>query len=667
VLNRFFRQSDHFCNPFLDFNDTLIALTRFGPYRYFGSHFAKDTVGRLDTNYASFSTSFIMKYNLNGDFFGSFPDAIFLYKDKWKNDRKHTVYSCDIGQNILNFWPFDYENNYALVNDGNPDHYIVYKYNTQTLERKKIFETNTPMHFRNLTVTKDGHIFAGTAVGLYHTFNDGNDFEVSLIDTSLGHSNISRVCQSKSGDIIVAQLVSGFYASYDRGRTWIRLYFFNQNIPGDQFAIWEKVEIIDTAHAAVLVRTGCYTYETFVLNPYQGGWQKVNPPTFKLNAFNLYKSQSGRLFANDDGCNWIYSDNEGFQWQSLTSNGEPVQNLIMNDRGHIFSYKRRNTINRVLYRSLDDGRSWDTSQVFPGQIQNLFSFSDGTMMMLLSTNNSTPYTLYYSTDRGESWVLQNNLFNPSKEIYRILKGPNETFYAFQSGIREFLISKDHGKTWQTDNRLNVISSLSSMFFDDNGTFFCIGVLEGVHGIYRSSDLFQFENITPKDASFAQGIFYVSPGVMVVSFSRSGILLTVDNGQSWVDITGDLEFDITNRTYSTNSFMVDKEGRMFLARAYDGIYRTVDPMVSTENASTGIANFLISPNPCADYVRIKLDEDRSQMAYRLILHNHLGQMVLDKPISSSQSVIQVSHLPSGLYAATIYSKDGIFSAGLLSKP
>lgn len=664
VLNRFFRQSEHFCNLFLDFNDTLIALTRFGPYRYFGTHFAKDTVGRLDTNYASFSTSFIMKYNLKGDFFGSFPDAIFLYKDKWKNDRNHTVYSCDIGQNILNFWPFDDENNYALVNDGNPDHYIVFKYNTKTLERKRIFETNTPMHYLNLTVTKDGHIFAGTSAGLYHSFNDGKDFEVSLIDTSLGHSSISRVCQSKSGDFIVAQLVSGFYASFDKGKTWTRLHFFNQNIPGDQFSIWEKVEMIDTAHAAILIRTGCYTFETYVLNPHQGGWKKINPPIFKINAYNLMKSPAGRLFAHDDGCKWIYSDDEGQQWQSLTRDGEVVQNLIMDDKGQIFSFDRPNIDNRILYKSNDDGRNWHTSEVFPGRIQGLFPFSDGSMMLLLSTNNSLSYTVYYSTNRGVSWVLQNSLFTPSREISRIIKGSNETFYAFQSGTREFLISRDQGRTWQSDDRLNNISNRSSMFFDERGNFFCIGSIGGVHGIYRSSDLVQFENISPKGASVAQGIFYIAPGIMVASFSRSGIMLTTDDGQSWVDITGDLEFDIASRTYGTNSFIVDSQGRMFLARAYDGIYRTVDPIVSTDNPPPGMFKPLLYPNPFEEYLNIKLDKDHSHLGLRFLLHNQLGQKVFDETLSGPESVIKLPHLPSGLYLASIMSLEGTISTGLI---
>jgi hypothetical protein len=320
--------------------------------------------------------------------------------------------------------------------------------------------------------------------------------------------------------------------------------------------------------------------------------------------------------------------------------------------------------NRILYKSNDDGRSWNASEVFPGRIQGLFPFSDGSMMLLLSANNSSPYTIYYSTDEGVSWVLQNSLFTPSREISRIIKGSNETFYAFQSGTREFLISRDQGRTWQSDDRLNNISNRSSMFFDERGNFFCIGSLGGVHGIYRSSDLVQFENISPKGASVAQGIFYIAPGIMVASFSRSGIMLTTDDGQSWVDITGDLEFDIASRTYGTNSFIVDSQGRMFLARAYDGIYRTVDPIVSTDNPPPGMFKPLLYPNPFEEYLNIKLDQDHSHLGLRFLLHNQLGQKVFDETLSGPESVIKLPHLPSGLYLASIMSLEGTISTGLI---
>ncbi len=244
VSSRFFRFDSNPISLFLDFNDTLIAQRGAVPYRYFGTHFAKDSVGRIDTNYSTLSTSFFMKYDLNGNLFGSFLNAIFQYKDKWKNDRDNTVFD---GSLVYNYFPYDIENNYALVG-GNS--YRVIKYNSKTLERKQVFETTTYMDYRNLTVTSDGHVFAGTSAGLYHAYNDGQNFEVVLIDTSIGHSSISRVFQSKKGDAIIACVASGFFASYDKGKSWIKLHLFNQKAPLKYNDIWEKLEMIDT-HTSV--------------------------------------------------------------------------------------------------------------------------------------------------------------------------------------------------------------------------------------------------------------------------------------------------------------------------------------------------------------------------------------------------------------------------------
>ncbi len=317
---------------FLDFKDTLLAFRGAIPYRFFGTYFAKDSVGRLDTNYASMSTSFFMKYNLEGDLFGSFLDAIFQYKDKWKNDRNNTVFD---GSTVFNYFPFDEENNYALVG-GNS--YRVIKYNSRTLERTPVFETNTPMDYRSLTVTVDGHIYAGTSAGLYHSYNDGKEFEVILIDTTLGHTSITRVFQTKSGDAIIAQVTSGFFASYDKGKSWVKLYIFNQNAPTYYSDVWEKLEIIDTANAALMIRNGCYTYQSFLLTPDRGEWRKMDPPAFKMNAFNLFKNKTRRLFSHDDGCEWIYSDDDGNEWHSLLKNGAAIQNLAIDSKDQLYSF-----------------------------------------------------------------------------------------------------------------------------------------------------------------------------------------------------------------------------------------------------------------------------------------------------------------------------------------
>jgi len=659
VSSRFFYFDQNPISLFLDFKDTLLAFRGAVPYRYFGTHFAKDSINRLDTNYATISTSFFMKYNLNGDLFGSFLDVIFQYKDKWKNDQSHTVYSPNTL--IYNYFPFDEENNYALIGNSEGNKYSVFKYNTKTKENKKIFETNTPMGYRDLLVTSDGHIFAGTAAGLYHSYYDGKDFEVVLIDTALGHSSTTRVFQTKSGDALIVQVTSGFYASHDKGKTWIKLHQFNQNAPIYYNDTWEKLEMIDTNYAALLIRN-TYKTQSLILTPDKGGWRKMNPPVFKMNAFKLFKNKKNRLFSHDDECDWIYSDDEGNQWHLLQNNGVSIQILAIDSKDQLYNFNPTKVDRNVLYWSKDNGLSWDTNQVFPGIVQGFHSFSDGSIVLLVNSSNNVallPDYMYYSTDQGESWVLQNNRFRVSKEIYRMLKSPDGTFYAFLSGTRDIMISKDLGKTWQLDVRLQNISNLSSMFFDENGYFIFIGNVGGVSRIYRTLDLVQFENITTNGPSIVQSMYSPAPGVIVGTFSKSGVHITYDYGQTWSNITNNLDFDIANRSYRTNSILIDNNGRIFLARAYDGIYRTNTMAVAVEDPLDEQNTFFsFGPNPTEGFLNVRLNETIASINTELELSNSLGQCILKRKNISQTEMIDLRNFASGIYYLSVKTAGGI---------
>ncbi len=668
VYDKYYSTDQNPISLFLDFNDTLIALRGAVPYRYFGTYFLKDSIGRMDTNYASISSSYFMKYNLKGDLFGSFLDVIFQYKDKWKNDRNNTVFSP--GKLIYNYFPYDEENNYALVNGGNLNRYLVYKYNTHTLESKVIFETTTPMSQRDLIVTAGGHVFAGTAAGLYHSYNDGKDFEVLLVDTSLGHTSTTGVFQSKSGDAILVRLSTGFYASYDLGKTWTRLFLFNQEVPNDPTYIWEKMDMLDTAHAVLMLTDGCYKNRTYLLTPEQGGWKQLNPPIFKMNAFHLIKNRTNRLYAKNDQCDWLYSDDEGNRWREVLRHGSTVQDLRMDSKDQLYCFYPYKANSKVLYWSKNNAQSWDTNQVFPGRVLDIFPFSDGTLMLLTSTpgnGSAIPYSVYYSPDHGHSWELQSNRFSPPYEVYQILKGPDGSFYAFISGTRTVMISKDLGKSWQPDGRFEKINYLVSMFFDEGGYFVFGGTVDGVYGIYRTLDLKQFELITRGGPSDVQSMYSPAPGVIVAAFNKSGVQITYDYGQTWTNITSDLDYDISNRNYKTNSILVDEQGRIFLARAYDGIYRTNPMAVAVDDPKAGYdAAFSFGPNPTEGFLNIHLNETVPGRSASLVLSNALGQKLLSRSNISTTEMLDLSPWPPGIYYLSLLTQQGILQTEKLVK-
>ncbi|MBK9270860.1 MAG: T9SS type A sorting domain-containing protein [Saprospiraceae bacterium] len=658
VSTKFFRYDLNPINLFLDFSDTLIALRGAIPYRYDNTRFFIDSIGRLDTNYSTISISYLMKYNLNGDLFGELNGSIIQYKDKWKNDRSYTVFNSNTG--IINYFPFSQDNNYALIYNANGDGYSVVKYNTATSVTRKVFETNTPMDYRDLTVTSDGHIFAGTSLGLYHSYNDGQDFELCLVDSVLGHTSTTRVCQTKSGNAVLVKLSSGFFASYDKGKTWKKLYLFGMSLIDYPFTVWEKVEIIDTAHAAILIRNGCFSSGVFLLTPNSIGWIKINPPSFKLDAYDLFKNLENRLFIQENQCKWIFSDSEGKEWKSLECNGHQITKLHRDRKDQLYCFFPDGLEKQVLYKSKDNGESWDTNHIFPGRLLSFSSFNDGSILLLtgLPDNGSiNPYMIYYSSDYGQNWQLRNNYFAPPKDVSKVLKGPDGTFYAFLSGTREVMKSSDLGQNWQVDQRFSNISNLNSPFFDERSYFVFIGNVSGVHGIYRSLDLVNFDYIST-GLSVAQGIYSIAPGVLVASFSKDGMYITYDYGINWTNITGDLEFDIENRSYRVNSILVDQQGKVFLARAYDGIHRTLSSVVNTMDVSQEEGRlFHFHPNPTEDFVNIQYNDMELGSILRLELTNSVGKILhLQNDIGPSNR-LDLSQMQAGIYYLSARTKEG----------
>ena len=658
VLNRYFFPDRHVCNLFLDFADTLIALTASGPYRYLGDKFLLDTIGRIDTNYLP-SWSYSMKYNLKGDLFGSFLDVIFQYKDKWKNDRNNVVFNP--GRLIYNYFPFDEENNFALIGDNDGRNLSVVRFNTDSPEVKEIFTSNAVSNWRDVFVTKDGHIFAGSFLGLLHSYNEGKNLENVLIDTALGNTPVRHVYQSKSGDAIMVQLTSGFFCSYDLGKTWLKLHLFSHKIPQDPVFVWEKMDFIDTAHAVLLITDDCYKIRTFLLTPEQGEWKQLNPSTFKMNAFHLIKNKKQRMFVQNDLCDWIYSDDDGNQFKVVLKNGQPVRELGLDSQDQLYCFYPEKTDAQALYWSKNDGQDWDTNHIFPGKVLAFYTFRDGSLMLLTQTpnnNRSIPYYVYYSTNHGQSWELQNNRFSPPNEVYQILKSPDGSIYAFLSGTRTVMISQDLGKTWQADRRFEKISSLGPMVFDEQGYFIFGGTVEGVYGIYRTTNLMQFEHITQNGPTDVQALYSPVGGVIVATFARSGVYITYDYGLNWINITSNLEFDISNRGYKINSIFVDDQGRIFLARLYDGINRTNSMAVSVDDPKLSqIEAFSFSPNPTVFGINIQLNESVMIHNPTLVISNALGQIILRKKVVATSDAIDLKLIPKGIYYLSLTTEKG----------
>jgi photosystem II stability/assembly factor-like uncharacterized protein len=147
-------------------------------------------------------------------------------------------------------------------------------------------------------------------------------------------------------------------------------------------------------------------------------------------------------------------------------------------------------IDRGLFRSTDDGKSW--KQVYAGGLVGHLAESDG---VLLSTSMRK---IIRSTDNGENWALVISEDGVAFDVKPIKGGFAAMTSTSESNPRGIRTSYDSGKTWQPNNADNkfvidsiwrtwnnrpLLKAFQTSIIQVGENFFCVHP----YGIFRSSD------------------------------------------------------------------------------------------------------------------------------------------------------------------------------------
>lgn len=173
-----------------------------------------------------------------------------------------------------------------------------------------------------------------------------------------------------------------------------------------------------------------------------------------------------------------------------------------------------------VYFTADKGNTWHHSDkgMDNDYIKSLFVTSDGN---ILAGVESQDYTLYSSSDKGESWVKTESVQGQTITSF----AENSKGVLFAGGKFKFYKSSDKGKTWT--------SSIAP------GTF--------------STDIIcdKYDNI-------------------YASFSEGGVFMSADGGATWQELNSGLKSDMAK---SVNKLMIDRNGYIYAGTNGGGIYKS----------------------------------------------------------------------------------------------
>ena len=241
-----------------------------------------------------------------------------------------------------------------------------------------------------------------------------------------------------------------------------------------------------------------------------------------------------------------------------------------------------------LYRSGDEGATWQSIRAFTGSTTDLFV-----------TNQASVLACYFrvvercsierSTDDGETWTVAFTDGSP----FTFAQGPSGTLYTTPASLEfdgGFDVSTDDGQTWSEAGI--VPTEYPALLETPDGTL----VAGGCDGVFHSDDggaTWTASDLTLPTAALVQN----TAGDLFAGLRRcfgdqpltTGVYRSTDDGQTWQP------YGLDERPVL--SLALDAEGVLF-AGTDRGVFRTVQTTVEAEDGATPSTAMAVYPNPVA---------------------------------------------------------------------
>ncbi|MBK7811759.1 MAG: T9SS type A sorting domain-containing protein [Saprospiraceae bacterium] len=650
--------SFYYPKSFMHDNDGRLMLRILDRYLFrLNANEKFDHVGLTDSIKRIYVTGY-EKFNKQGELFQNYLTGILKFSKDW--DRAGVEYQIfAVGQDeiIRSFFPFTDSINYAMVDKG-INGASVFKYNSKDKSKREIISlTNIALRLDKSIVSENGHVFLPSIKGLLHYWEDGNQVEVCVLDSSIDYRRwITDLRWSLKGDFILAQLDKSYYFSYDTGRTWIRPYYFNQHFPS-QFET-NKLFALDSVTAVALMKDECLHNSNYILQAKGNeGWKELHLGQSFWDLNGIFKLKDGTIHASDENCRRVSSKDDGKSWQNFKHDSNQIKIL-----GHAFDdrlfYWDGGDDN--LFLSTDGGEHWDHSIETDGSILKLVTLNEDKVLLVsanIVNNSPTNLNYYLSTDKGSHFEKFNSIpYSYNNPISLDITHNQQNRLYTDANEKGLFYSDDLGVNWVELEKFRKWR-IGSMVFDENNQCF-ISAYDGdkkEYGVYQTHDFVNLKRIFPTQL----GIRYLGNGQLVAYGSTEGVLITRDYGVTWEDITKDLPLNDSLKVNVINDFYIDHEGFAYISYYYDGLYKSYEPIVSTKEIGDKDQVFSIYPNPTKDYLSLKLS-DQINLPARIIIVNMLGQTVKTVQINNREEIIKLTELASGIYSVGLITNGSIIS-------
>jgi photosystem II stability/assembly factor-like uncharacterized protein len=261
-------------------------------------------------------------------------------------------------------------------------------------------------------------------------------------------------------------------------------------------------------------------------------------------------------------------------WEPVLPSAASVATLAMNSRHEVFAGAWAGGV----FRSTDDGRSWDT-------LNSGLSYPSALSLAVDPTNDdlyaSSGQTIHRSTDSGATWETQDST-TFSSGAWKLRVNEQGLLFAAPGSSDSLRRSSDRGKTWTTVHNGLPSGPVQDLQILPGGELYAC--MKG-NWIFCSSNDGDLWTPLPKPIGpqflDADAISFGAGGEIYVGDDGAGFLRSTDNGTSWDQVNDGLP----------NTFVwaiaVTGEGTVFAGLARDGIYRSTNRGTDWDSINSGL--------------------------------------------------------------------------------
>lgn len=510
----------------------------------------------------------------------------------------------------------------------------------------------------NLVTDSQGRIFASAEPeGIFISTDDGaswtniNNGLPTFEDGAIGTFDIAIA----DNDDVVLSLVGGrVFRSSDAGASWneigdsafVDAYFLQDVMIGNDGVIFVTPD-----------NRGLYRTEDN-----GASWTPSHTGVVASSVGTLVTTSNGDLFASAP--HLVHSADNGDNWSEVDTPGSGV--LAANRTDELF------VIGANLYRSADGGASWETQDtpwngfqdVWPSK--SVFNANNDLFVAIFDNfrGDGNETGIYRSTDDGTTW---NKLSLAAEEISALSVANDGTLYA-GTGYpdNQIFLSTDNGDSW-TQTGSAAFDFIMGINVDPDGTVF----VNAERGLFRSTDGgvtwtntgTNLPNSPYRNNAFVESLMVSENGDVYAGISGQGIYVSRDRGNTWTAINSGLG-NVSNNSILS---MAIANGRLFAGTWAAGVFRSKDTVTSAEQDNTaGVpSSYTLSqnfPNPFNPTTTIGFTVP-SASEVTVTVYNVLGQpiRVLTRGVVAAghhQVRFDGSGLASGLYFVRMQTPQGV---------